>query len=42
MKGEEKFRARHKVAMISLDTYRAIPIPDELRAKMEAYVAAPR
>jgi 4-hydroxybenzoyl-CoA thioesterase len=40
VKGEEKFRARHKVAMISLDTYRAIPIPDDLRAQMEAYVAA--
>ncbi|HSD44608.1 MAG TPA: thioesterase family protein [Burkholderiales bacterium] len=40
VKGDEKFRARHKVAMISLDTYRAIPIPDDLRAKMEPYVAA--
>jgi len=38
--GDEKFRARHKVAMISLDTYRAIPIPDDLREKMEPYVAA--
>jgi hypothetical protein len=28
------------VAMISLDTYRAIPIPDDLRGTMEAYVAA--
>lgn len=39
VKDEEKFRARHKVAMISLDTYRAIPIPHDLRAQMEAYVA---
>jgi len=40
VKGDEKFRARHKVAMISLDTYRAIPIPDDLRTKMEPYIAA--
>jgi 4-hydroxybenzoyl-CoA thioesterase len=39
VKGEDKFRARHKVAMISLDTYRAIPIPDDLRAKMVPYAA---
>ncbi len=37
---EEKFRARHKVALISLDTLRALPIPEDLRAKMEPYVAA--
>ena len=35
---EEKFRARHKVAMVSLDTLRALPIPDDLRAKMAPYV----
>ena len=37
--GEEKFRARHKVAMVSLDTFRAIPIPEDMRAKMAAYLA---
>ena len=36
--GEEKFRARHKVAMVSLDTFRARPIPDDMRAKMVGYV----
>jgi 4-hydroxybenzoyl-CoA thioesterase len=37
--GEEKFRGRHKVAMVSIDTFRATPIPDDLRAKMLPYVA---
>ena len=36
--GDEKFRARHKVAMMSLDTLRALPIPDDLREKMLPYV----
>ena len=36
--GEEKFRARHKVAMMSLDSQRAIPIPEDMRAKMQPYV----
>jgi 4-hydroxybenzoyl-CoA thioesterase len=35
--GEERMRARHVVAMISLDTLRAVPIPPELRAKMAEY-----
>ena len=35
-----KFLARHKVALISLDTLRALPIPDDLRAPMLDYVAA--
>lgn len=35
---EEKFRARHKVAMMSLDTLKSLPIPEELRAKMAPYV----
>jgi 4-hydroxybenzoyl-CoA thioesterase len=38
--GDEKFRARHKVAMVSLDTFRSMPIPDDMRAKMLAYVGA--
>jgi 4-hydroxybenzoyl-CoA thioesterase len=37
--GEEKFRARHKVAMVSLDTFRPLPIPDEMRTKMADYLA---
>ena len=36
--GEEKFRARHKVAMMSLETLRALPIPMDLREKMLPYV----
>lgn len=36
--GEEKFRARHKVALMSLDTQRALPIPDALRERMRPYV----
>lgn len=35
---EEKFRARHKVVMVSVDTFRSTPIPDELRAKMRPYI----
>jgi 4-hydroxybenzoyl-CoA thioesterase len=37
--GEERLRARHLIALVSLDTLRAIPIPDALRAKMSPYVA---
>ena len=36
--GEEKFRARHKVAMVSLDSFRAVPIPNDMRDKMLAYL----
>ena len=36
--GEEKFRARHKVALVSLDTWRAHPIPADMRAKMQPYL----
>ena len=36
--GEEKFRARHKVAMVSLDSFRAAPIPADMRAKMLPYL----
>jgi 4-hydroxybenzoyl-CoA thioesterase len=35
---EEKFRARHKVAMVSLDTFRSLAIPEEMRARMREYV----
>jgi 4-hydroxybenzoyl-CoA thioesterase len=37
--GDEKFRARHKVALVSLDTFKPLPIPDEMRAKMLPYCA---
>lgn len=36
--GDEKFRARHKVAMMSLETQRALPIPMDLREKMQPFV----
>jgi 4-hydroxybenzoyl-CoA thioesterase len=38
--GDEKFRARHKVAMVSLDSFRSLPIPEEMRARMVDYVAS--
>ncbi len=36
--GEEKFRGRHKVALVSLETFRPVPIPDEMRDKMRGFV----
>ncbi|MDH4095125.1 MAG: acyl-CoA thioesterase [Betaproteobacteria bacterium] len=36
--GDEKFRARHKVALMSLDSQRAMPIPQDMREKMRPYV----
>lgn len=41
VKGNEKFRARHKVAMVSLDSFRPLAIPDEMRAKMTPYILEP-
>jgi 4-hydroxybenzoyl-CoA thioesterase len=35
---DEKFRARHKVALMSLETQRALPIPEDLREKMQPFV----
>ena len=35
---EKKFLARHKVAAVSMDTFRAVPIPDDWRARMQPYV----
>jgi 4-hydroxybenzoyl-CoA thioesterase len=35
--GEERIRARNVRAMMSLETYRAVPIPDDLREKMGAF-----
>jgi 4-hydroxybenzoyl-CoA thioesterase len=39
VQGDEKFRARHKVAMVSLDGFKSMAIPDEMRAKMLPYCA---
>jgi len=36
---EERMRVRHKTAMISLDRFRAIEIPPELRARAEKFLA---
>jgi 4-hydroxybenzoyl-CoA thioesterase len=38
VKDDEKFVGHHKVAMVSLDTFKAIPIPADLRLVMEPYV----
>jgi 4-hydroxybenzoyl-CoA thioesterase len=35
---ERKFKARHKVAMMSLEAQRAVAIPEDLRSKMLDYV----
>lgn len=35
---EEKLRARHTMSMISLASYRAVVIPDDLRARIELYL----
>jgi 4-hydroxybenzoyl-CoA thioesterase len=40
VQGDEKFRARHKVAMVSLDTFRSMPIPADMRSKMQEYCDA--
>ena len=34
------FKARHTVCCFSQDTFKAVPIPDDLRGRMEAYVVA--
>ncbi|MCC6608466.1 MAG: acyl-[acyl-carrier-protein] thioesterase [Burkholderiales bacterium] len=39
--GEERIRLRHRTAMVSLDTFRPIAIPDALRARAEEYLADP-
>jgi 4-hydroxybenzoyl-CoA thioesterase len=36
--GEERMRLRHRTAMISLDRFRAIEIPAELRSRAEAFL----
>jgi len=37
--GEERMRVRHKTAMISMDSFRAIEIPPELRARAVEFLA---
>ena len=39
--GEARFTARHKVAMMSLDTYRSIEIPGEIRGRAAAFLTTP-
>ncbi len=34
-------RADHTICVFSRETHRALPIPDDLRARMEAYLAPP-
>ena len=36
--GEERLRLRHKLAMVSLESRRAIPIPEELRSRMQWFL----
>lgn len=36
--GQACFRARHKFAMMSLDTYRSIEIPAEIRSRMAEHL----
>jgi 4-hydroxybenzoyl-CoA thioesterase len=38
--GEERLRARNVRSMMSLETYRALPIPDDLRVGMAPFVAS--
>ena len=40
VEGEERLRLRHKVAIVSLRAQRAVPIPDELRTRMQRFVIA--
>jgi 4-hydroxybenzoyl-CoA thioesterase len=37
--GEERMRLRHRTAMISMDTFRSMAIPDTLRARAETFLA---
>ena len=34
------FKAQHTICCFSHETYKAVPIPEDLRGKMEAYVVA--
>lgn len=37
---EKKFRARHRVAMVSIDSFKSMAIPEDMRLKMVPYVLA--
>ena len=36
--GELRWRARHVLCFLSIESYRAVPIPAEVRARMEKFV----
>jgi 4-hydroxybenzoyl-CoA thioesterase len=38
--GRPCFRARHTICVFSQETYRAVPVPDDLRARMAPYLVA--
>lgn len=38
---EDKFHADHKVALVSLDAFKSMAIPEDLRTRMQPYVRAP-
>lgn len=40
--GEDRIRLQHRTAMVSLDTFRSIPIPDDLRARAERFLVDSR
>jgi 4-hydroxybenzoyl-CoA thioesterase len=40
VEGRPCFKARHTVCVFSQDSFKAVPIPAELRARMEPYVVA--
>lgn len=40
--GEERMRLRHRTAMISMDTFRSMAIPETLRARAETFLAPPQ
>jgi 4-hydroxybenzoyl-CoA thioesterase len=40
--GEERIRLRHRTAMVSLETFRPIEIPDALRARAEGFLTGPQ
>jgi 4-hydroxybenzoyl-CoA thioesterase len=39
VQGEERLRVRHMIALVSLETLRAVPIPAGMRAKMAPHLA---
>ena len=39
VEGETRWRSRHVLCFMSIDSYRAVPIPDGVREKMAAFLA---